>query len=346
MVAGIQSSDAFELTPKPTKSEEAVAKRNYGITFRTAYPVVNFGLQTFSTPVHEALTQLAYDCEHTVDDCLDINLDYAQSGILAGVRWNDDPPFQFASGQGKYSGCPSGSSGITVSFALRTTCWLSHFRDISAISDIRPEAYTRGAGTMLARSHFGDLQFLHSMASRRGESPAETKRRIMMWAEFTWRVQAGRPEFIPPETRVGQVPVEGFGDFFSVRELRTVADLFTVGRPWLRHQLGDIAFGSLLHMIEDSYSGGHVQRRPSTAGSCADSAIVSFHTYAGQDKAEHKSRDTLEAARQKLQLISSLKSLIKMRDERWNWSSVEVFLSECVFAVAADALPAGSNVSD
>lgn len=340
------SVEAFELSPKPTKSEAAIAKRDYGIGFRLGYPVVSFGLHTFSIPVHEALTQLAYDCTNTIDDCLDINLDYAQSGVLAGVRWNDDPPFQFASGQGKYSGCPPVGAPSTVSFALRTTCWLNHFRDVSAIADAKPDAYTYGAGTLLARTHFGDLQFLHSMASIPGTSAVETKRRIMVWAEFTWRVQAGGSDFISQITPMGQVPVEGLADFFPSTEARTVADLFTVGRPWLRHQLGDVAFGSLLHMVEDSYAGGHAQRRQAAADGCADSEIVSFHTYAGQDKTAHKSKDTLDAARRKLQVIASLKSLIKMRDDRWAWSSVRPFLSDCVFALAPDALHSSTDVSD
>lgn len=340
------SVQAFELTPKPTKSEAAVAMRDYGISFRLSYPVVSFGLHTFSTPVHEALTQLAYDCTNSIDDCLDIDLDYAQSGVLAGVRWNDDPPFQFANGQGKYSGCPSVGGSATVSFALRTTCWLNHFRDVAAIADAKPGTYVHGGGTLLARTHFGDLQFLHSMASTPGTSAVETKRRIMMWAEFTWRVQSGGNDFISQSTPMGHVPVEGLAEFFPANEARTVADLFTLGRPWLRHQLGDVAFGSLLHMVEDSYAGGHAARRTSTAGSCADSEILSFHTYAGQDKAAHKARDGLDAARKKLQLTSSLKSLVKMRDDRLSWSAVRPFLSDCVFPLTTNALPSSTEVSD
>lgn len=44
---------------------------------------------------------------------------------------------------------------------------------------------------MLKRSHFGDLQFLHSMATRSCICPKELKTSIMRWAEFTYKVATG-----------------------------------------------------------------------------------------------------------------------------------------------------------
>ncbi|MFT3736216.1 MAG: hypothetical protein QM776_14555 [Rhodocyclaceae bacterium] len=305
------SSQSFELTPLPTKAEAFIAKRKYGIVFRTTYPIVEFGLHAFSTPVHEALTQLGHLCSDTIDDCSDINLDFANTGLIAGVRWNDDPPFQFGAGQGRYRECPSQKEPPdTISFALSTRCWYAHFKDVSAIAEKKRNAYLDGNGTLLARSHFGDLQFLHAMAPKAGVSPRDTKAKLLMWAEFTWRIQSKKEDYIPSTTKTGEVPISGFLEHFPKSEGRTIEELFAVGRPWLKLQIEDVAFGSLLHVVEDSFAGGHVKREKSIDDGCGVPMIVEFHTYAGQDKSAHKEHDKIEYARQKPELINVLRELV------------------------------------
>lgn len=327
------SSSAFELSPLPTKAEVLRAKKTYNITFRLTYPVVEWGIHTFSNAVHEALTHQAYECDFSLDVCSDINLDFASSGIIAGVRWNDDPPFRFALGQGRYVGCPSdGDKVATISFALRTDCWLAHFRDVSKIAERRRDAFVSGKGTMLARSHFGDLQFLHSMASSAGITAASTRAAILTWAEFTWRVQSRQTDNIPGTTRMGEVPVVGLQQYFPAAEERTIVDLFAVGRPWLRHQLEDLAFGSLLHMIQDSFSKGHAARGQARTGQCTIPPIVKFFTYAGQDKDAHKQADTRQAAAAGTSaLVEVLKELARLRLEKATWQQVRPYLEDCVY---------------
>jgi hypothetical protein len=334
----------FELSPLPTNSERLMAKKQSGIQFRTIFPIIDFGLHTFSNPVHETLTQLGYDCGPTIEDCENVDLDFANTGVIAGVRWNDDPPFQFKEGQGRYKDCQNPAQ--TISFALNTKCWIAHFKDISAIADAKPDTYTNGNGTMLARTHFGDLQFLHSMAISQNVSPSETKANLMMWAEFTWRVQSGASDRITADTRTGAITIPGFNEHFPVNEQRTVSDLFTVGRPWLRHQLGDIAFGSLIHMVEDSFAGGHVERRSSNDGVCKIPEIVEFHTYAGQDKDSHKEHDDFSHAKTKLVVVDIIKQLVWMRENYSTWAEVKPYLDNCVFRLAADARYSSTKVSD
>ncbi len=345
LLLGTPAAQGFELTPLPTNSERREARRMSKIEFRLSFPLVEFALHSFSTPVHEAITQAGFDCEGGIDTCTDLELDFAPRGVIAGVRWNDDPPFQFGDGQGRYAGCPN-SRTSTISFALRTRCWYNHFKDVAAIAEANPEAYTGGSGTMLARSHFGDLQFLHAMAPRVGTPAQDTKAKIMMWAEFAWRVQSGGADFIAATTRTGAVAVAGFQDHFPKREERSVSDLFTVGRQWLRHQLDDIAFGSLLHMIEDSFAGGHVARGGPPAAGCAAAPIVAFHTYAGQDKAAHKLHDDLDHAQTKASLIEVLRELVGRRDTNQSWAEVRPYLDECVFRLADDAGDASTAVDD
>lgn len=336
----------FELTPLPTKAERFVAAKKYGIKFRLVYPAVDFALHRFSTPVHEAITQVAHECPDSVAGCADADLDFAGTGIVAGVRWNDDPPFQFSPRSGNYSECPKATPAgnqPTISFALSTRCWLQHFKDAESIAAKNPATYADGSGTLLARTHFGDLQFLHAMAARLGEEPKETARRILMWARFTWRLQTFAPDFMDPTTKMKDVSIPGLSAHFPATEERTVSDLFTVGRPWLRLQLDDVAFGSLLHVIEDSYSGGHVLRRPRIGEGCARSEVVRFHTYAGQDKDRHKLSDKIERA-DITELRDVLKTLVLMRSERKRWEDIRDYLSECVFRVSADAGPATADV--
>jgi len=327
---------AFELSPLPTNAEVLKAKKTYGIVFRTTYPAVEWGLHSFSNPVHEALTHQAHDCDYSLDVCSNINLDFASSGVIAGVRWNDDPPFRFEKGQGKYKGCPAdGDDTATVSFALRTECWLEHFRDVAKKAERKHDEYLDGKGSLLARSHFGDLQFLHSMASRVGTSAAATRSAILVWAEFTWRVQSRQSDNIAAKVPMGAAPVAGLQQYFPPKEIRNVSELFTVGRPWLRYQLEDVAFGSLLHMVEDSFSGGHAARAKTASGDCPAPPIVKFFTYAGQDKNAHKRADTRQAASAGTSaLVQVMKELVRLRMEKASWQEVRPYLENCVYALS------------
>jgi hypothetical protein len=344
--AGAQAARAFELTPSPTKAERLIAKTAYGIKFRLLFPIVDFATHQFSDQVHEGLTQMAYECPlGSLGACADANLDIAGFGVIVGVRWNDDPPFQFLPGQGRYSGCPAETNPPrTVSFALTVDCWLKHFRDVSRKADENPDSYTTGTGTLLARTHFGDLQFLHSMAATKGVSAQETRDKILMWSEFMWRVQSTNEDRIAQSTMMGKVPVLGLQAHFPAKEERTIEDLFTVGRPWMRLHMRDIAFGSFLHMVQDSFAGGHVTRRARVDTSCWVPEIVEFHTYVGQDRDSHKSRDSLAAASVRIApiprattLLEVMRELVSRRIALEPWSAVRPYLADCVFRIAADA---------
>lgn len=334
---------AFELTPAPTQAERILAKRTSGITFRSLFPVVQFAAHKFSDRVHEGLGQLAYDCPlGGLVDCADAGLEVAPIGVIVGIRWNDDPPFQFSKGQGKYSLCPvDREPPATISFALTVDCWLEHFRDVSKEAERNPLKYVYGEGTLLARSHFGDLQFLHAMADRKGVPASETRRQILMWSEFAWRVQSGSADRIRRETRMGMVPVSGMLRHFPANEERSVELLFTVGRPWMRLHVADIAFGSFLHMLQDSFAGGHATRRPRIDPTCNVPEIVVFHTYAGQDKDQHKDRDSLATAVVKsvdlpsaTGVVGVMRELVRRRVDGQSWAEVKPYLEDCVFKLA------------
>lgn len=343
---------AFEVTLKPTRTERKLAAKS-GVFFRLNYATGQGLVHAFSDPVHEGITHLAYECPlSNLADCADAELDVAPGGVIAGLRWNDDPPFRFADGEGKYPLCKGQidpANPKTVSYSLAFACWLAHFQDARKVAEARPDAF-HGRGTLLARSHFGDLQFLHAMASAMGDPAQQTRARILTWAEFTWKVQSIVPaERIAANARVGSLAIAGLADHFPAREERTVQDLFTLGRPWFRHQLADVAFGSLLHMVQDSFAGGHVRRSAAPVGSCDVPPIEQFHTYAGQPGSDHKYQDGLERAKTKVEAGALMAPLVRLRDLRArgaSWEDVRPYLEDCVFALAPGASAATAEVSE
>lgn len=44
---------------------------------------------------------------------------------------------------------------------------------------------------LLYRSHYGNLQFMHSMASFDGEPAGSTRRHMQMWAKYLWGIAIG-----------------------------------------------------------------------------------------------------------------------------------------------------------
>jgi hypothetical protein len=341
------AAQSFQLSPIGTAAERREAKR-WGMTIRAEIYVAENALHNFSDPAHEALTQLIFGCDGDWVDCEDPDLEWAGPYVIAGVRWNDDPVFQLMSGEARGLPC---AVGDTISFVTQTRCWIALFRDAEKKSASDPTYFLKsGKGNYLSRSHFGDLQFLHSMASTDGESPVETKEKILMWAEFTWNVAQGKHNL---NTNLKSISIPLWENHFANGQ--NVQDLFTLGRPWLRAHIRDVAFGSLLHLVQDSFAEGHVQRRePVTGQSCANSsspafgAIVEFHSYVKQDHEKHKDADSSESAQKHRRLIrpdvieagQTLRTLMGQTD---SWASAREYLSDCVFRLDERVAPASAG---
>jgi hypothetical protein len=145
-----------------------------------------------------------------------------------------------------------------------------------------------GKKDLTARSHHGDLQFLHSMANGDGEEPVDTKARILAWARFNADVAKGNHG---PGRRLQDVPE--IAEYFSDDKYaeRTVADLFAGHTKWADDlELPDLqqrATGALLHLVQDSFAPGHVSRDPETK------KIFQFHSYTHQDEHKHGQHDKL-----------------------------------------------------
>lgn len=162
-----------------------------------------------------------------------------------------------------------------------------------------------------------------------------------MWMEFTWRVADGEYTL---DSKLADIKVSGFDEFFG-KNGWTVQDLFTAGNPILRGKgrVSDVAFGSLLHTVEDSFAQGHVEREKTSSGTCsfapqfsAPPRIIEFHSYAHQDEKKHKDRDSRSAFEEALARPVNVtvvgKPLKDFYEHGASWETVKPYF-ECVFAV-------------
>jgi hypothetical protein len=271
-------------------------------------------LSLFGSDVHERITRQAYEKAGVK----------MPDEVLAGVRWNDNPPVIRL---GPLAG------------ACDIGCWASMLRVDSLALEILSR---REQSIPTLRSHFGDMQFLHAMAARSGERPQATREKAMRWLEFSYRVARGE---IGPRVNVFSLREAGSGmdaatrDWVSSlfrapdKQLWRVQDVFGVG------ELKLVAFGTFLHLVEDSYSASHVRRasRRVQANGCpsydAADPIAEFHTYAGQDTEKHAlcddAPDWLDAPRDGSPL-DALAELIRAYAQGRDWPAVKGLLEEGV----------------
>jgi hypothetical protein len=183
---------------------------------------------------------------------------------LRGAAWNDDPQgLLFSAGDGP--GAFADNVDWCTSFAASQA---------KALQGAVPAAND----PLNARSQFGDLQFLHGLASRPGEKAIETYKRLAVWLEAMYRVAAGE---ISGDTPVEKVPVDRFPSLFPRQAKLTVAQLLGI------HSAGDVrarAWGSFLHVLQDVVGEGHTATRPTGGG---PPAILHYFTYSGGTNPGH-----------------------------------------------------------
>jgi hypothetical protein len=110
------------------------------------------------------------------------------------------------------------------------------------------------------RSHYGDLQFLHCMASKFGERPEETKRKLMKWLSVLWKLANGE-EGITPDTVISKTDLAEFCPNFSLpANWGTLRYLLSGESTFEALDILRRALGSMFHIIQDSYSLGHTRR--------------------------------------------------------------------------------------
>jgi hypothetical protein len=251
-----------------------------------------------------------------------------------GAIFNDDPEgLLFDNNENENQNFSSGAT------------WYSHFS--SGNSKAQKGKSVGLSDNLTARSHFGDLQFLHGMATADGEKASQTKEKMFIWAEFTYKVAIGE---IGESIKMKDVPVSGIPSLFTgaLGEM-TIRNFFHVHKSGSTQQR---AIGSLLHMIQDSFAEGHVQREDLGAG--RKGSIVSFHSYSNQDEDKHGEKDDfvkgskgtylekLKKVPGAMDAIELGAELLKHYNNKVPWSQTKLFLED-VFRLQNPAQPASAG---
>ena len=258
-----------------------------------------FYKKRFFEPIHENLTIRAVNAAKVPDSLK--NDPAFLSNIIKGVRWNDDP----------------------LSMAKRRPQdFYIYYKDSCGRSEQVDPSWD-----MLYRTHCGDMQFLHAMASKSSESAINTKELMLMWAEFSYRIAAGDIDkdlrfrsvgkklgkrsstlFNYVMTLDGRVRMEWQPETLFTLDCKralSVDGFFNTGRPtklkckdtnnqYSAEAIQNIALGSLLHLIQDSFSSSHVLREGSAVGVSKISGagtINQFGIYTAQDEKSHGHAD-------------------------------------------------------
>jgi len=341
LLAGAEAS-AHKLATQSTPDERRLAGITSGTRASAERLMAQWSLEVFTEPVHEEITNRLYGCNG--DACAGSEATTAPASVLAGVRWNDDPPFRLLAGQAKSSSCKTQE---TVRFETQPWCWVSLFRDAEA-GAASGKRYGPG-DAMLYRSHFGDLQYLHAMAAADGELASKTRDSLFGWFEFAWRASRGEYTL---ETRLRDIGIPAIQEAYGRTEWRLM-DLYTLGASGgLRRSIGDVAFGSLLHSVQDSFAAGHARREEASgmrectlAGDSvtAPGNILEFHSYAGQDHGLHADADSRAAFMRGFQeegnVVDVGRLLVRARKQELDWGAVRPYF-ECIFTLQRPDAPA------
>ena len=219
-------------------------------------------------PVHETLTLYSLRQTRSIPGSMPLHRlrdDEAHRAYIDGVIWNDDPTRLLERTSGRCSGASIYYGGS----------WLRQFRMAKRGGDNQ---------SLLARSHFGDLQFLHAMAPADGITADKVQEQVLGWIEFCYAIATG--------ALVGKTSMQDQKVPALVRErlgkaASTVDVLFGSAGP---RALQQMAIGSMLHVIQDSFSPAHVSREGGTG------KIECFFSYINQDSDKHGEEDVFKGS--------------------------------------------------
>jgi len=263
-------------------------------------PALEMMVSSIINPVHEELTIktlfLVRNSRMPGAESID---DELIKTVIRGVRWNDDP-LHFLPENPRQ--------------------WLMNFERAGQLAE---QNGINENFDLFYRSHHADLQFLHAMASSEAEPAQFTRSAILSWIEFTYKVASGYIPIQTPFKKLGKFLTPQTAQFvkkyftkngrrlnwtpaylFSLKCTREVIPPSSVGMldcantPWLplKQDVQNIALGSLLHVIQDSFSDSHVTRHPDYDGNYSlihgRSAVQTFNAYQKQSIRLHRGADS------------------------------------------------------
>ena len=324
----VTHAHAFKLSPEGTEWDRM---RDKIVDYSFWDGIVVGNVEHFTEAVHEEITNRILGCN--AEDCGNPDL-FMKPALIAGVRWNDDPPFRLKSTVSDYKKC----TNKTITFITDAVCWARIFFYTEGFVKGRVYPTEFSPESLMQRSHFGDLQFLHAMASSYEETAGVTQGKIMMWAEFTWRVAMKEYPF---STKLTDITITGFKEAFG-KTGGSIQDLFARSNLPLQNLVDEVAFGSLLHMIQDSFSRSHVLRGETQMGDACSTGepkpgiIEEFYSYKDQNHKEHSKLDSRKGLKEhKLEnpnVIDVGRNLYKYYINKQSWETVKPFL-DCIFTI-------------
>ena len=347
------SAAAFSIKPVETDQDRSLrAFEDHNNWFLDSLASVY--IARFTQPVHEEGIQRIYGCDGNDGACqkLEKPSRFAPDAVIYGARWNDNPPFQLE--KSNMGDCV----GKTIKLPSYSKCWAVLFRDAAKKSQKGEFFDAKSGHVLIYRVHFGDMQFLHSMASKDKEQAGDTKSKIMMWAEFTYKLATGE---LDRGLELRKTGVQGMETLFYNRGW-TSQQLFTRGDATFRgpQDFRYFAFGSLLHLVEDSFALSHTERDEPSGAKCRlvpeqdkPGKVLKFLSYANQDHKKHSAEDNSEALKYHLLVLPSDKmqpnvvaigmTLRSYYEQKRPWDEVKSYLDECVFDLEDPTNEAGSG---
>ena len=244
------------------------------------------------------------------------NIDPTAQQFVRGVVWPDDPKGWLFDDDATTKNYSSGAK------------WYGEF----------DAKYKDQPDKLIGRSHYGDLQYFHGMASADGEAAQVTKDKILGWARFLIDVATGR---IAGDAKLKDVAYTK-DRFASYPE-------WTIKRLFVYEKGSDLAIrqraaGALMHLIQDGHAKGHVERN-------AANEVLEFHSYEHQDHDEHGHLDawgkgkTLEehikATPGAATAIEKCAQVLVMLQEAKPTDEIVKYIDEDVFKLAAGATASG-----
>ena len=218
------------------KDYTAIEKRPFQANFSIGFKAGGV-VPINKDPVHENIAIAAFiKAQQLPEGTTYNNLNSKQWEYFRGIIWNDDPScLLFDDERDKNHDWAAGLE------------WYGQFK-------------SGPANCMTKRSHFGDLQFLHGMASRDGEAAETTKKNILAWMEVMYKLACGN-QGVAMQDKLKSVLPALFNGSTEPTGDATVKQLLLATTPnYLFSNIQRRALGVCLHIIQDSYAIGHTQR--------------------------------------------------------------------------------------
>lgn len=284
----------------------------------------------YGDPIHENMTLAALDCKEfeTCQTEFENGPGLTAHNIRRGVRWNDNPTFRVNDSN---LGCENVNLKLGAHFMSRP-CYLPWITtwNRALTTGKRITAETHPPFPLIARVHFGDLQFLHAMAPA-GEPASQTVKKLLTWAEFAYRMSL--KEIRPRVLLTAIKRPAGFASIVGRKEWNAFTFVDYETNP---DKAAGIAFGSLIHAIQDSFAGCHtVREEPNDQYKYG--RIIQFLSYEKQNSSDHAVFDSSLHwnlfGKHDQRPVAAVRDLIKLRQAAAGWDSeVEPFL-RIVFAL-------------